>query len=639
MKSTDMWTCLVLLYAQLAVGVTADTVVWSKCPTNCTCTGSTAAVFVPELLVDCQRHTETDREQLLNQLDSLLSSNLTFDRFTSLSIVNSPLTYVPLSVCQMTTLTVLRLDSNRLTRLPACLTNLSNLSVLSARNNSIELLQEGVFDGLRRLQFLDLHRNRISAIGLSVFATASNLSSLFSIILSENYLTSLEPWLYDRGLVGSRENSVTINLTHNNISKYTNKLGYYGEYYNKTPFLYVDLRKNPTHHVLNVFKGWQLALAQLITWRKMTPKGTSNLLIIYDINTECDCVDYNYNKAFALQDNRALLPVTLKLLFCNSSIVNDYSMDLNLFVCKLTERCPAECVCVHRPANDTLHVYCSNRNLTVLPLELPELPDSRTKYKLDFSNNKLLRRLEHRDYFVNTSILDVRYSSVNHVSDWEGIVKIPIVSLFGNKITSLPPSVSSINISTRKLDLANNPWDCSCENKWMSGVFISMADRLTQEVLCYSPFRLRGRNITQVSDQDFCIEAASLSVTETLTIVTLLFVGVVIMLSVALIIYRLRVKLYTRFRFHPFDRDECLGEDMNYDVFLSCSSDDNLPHGNRIRELLEEHGYRACYPPRDFVAGELIYDNICNAVVRSKRTVCFLTENFCQRFVPPYHLF
>ena len=72
---------------------------------------------------------------------------------------------------------------------------------------------------------------------------------------------------------------------------------------------------------------------------------------------------------------------------------------------------------------------------------------------------------------------------------------------------------------------------------------------------------------------------------------------------------------------------------MDYDVFLSCSSDNNLPHENRIREQLEQRGYRVCYPPRDFVAGELIYDNIYNAVVRSKRTVCFLTEQFIQRFV------
>ena len=280
------------------------------------------------------------------------------------------------------------------------------------------------------------------------------------------------------------------------------------------------------------------------------------------------------------------------------------------------------------------------KNLTVLPLELPELPDSRTTYKLEFSNNKLLRRLENRDYFVNTSILDLSDCSVDEVSDWGKIVRMPMIGLSGNKISSLPLTFLSINITTRKLNLANNPWDCSCDNKWMSDCFSSITNRLTQKVLCYSPLRLRGKNIIQVSDEEFCVDpaskAASEAVMRTLTISMPSVVGVVaLLLSISVTVHRLRVNIYTRFKFHPFDRDECLGEQMDYDVFLSCSSDDNLPHGNRIRELLEQRGYRACYPPRDFVAGDSIYDNIYNAVVRSKRTVCLLTEHFCQRFVRP----
>ena len=175
----------------------------------------------------------------------------------------------------------------------------------------------------------------------------------------------------------------------------------------------------------------------------------------------------------------------------------------------------------------------------------------------------------------------------------------------------------------------------------MSDFLSSITNRLTRKVLCYSPSRLRGTNIIQVSDEEFCVDpaakAAAQAVMRTLTISMPSVTGaVVVLLTFGVIVYRLRVKLYTRFKFHPFDRDECLGEDMDYDVFLSCSSDDNLPHGNRIRELLEQRGYRACYPPRDFIAGDSIYDNIYNAVVRSKRTICFVTANFLQRFVLAY---
>ena len=136
-----------------------------------------------------------------------------------------------------------------------------------------------------------------------------------------------------------------------------------------------------------------------------------------------------------------------------------------------------------------------------------------------------------------------------------------------------------------------------------------------------------------IDGKDFCEDPESEAVKATLTKSMSSVIGVVaIVICISITVYRLRVKLYSRWKFHPFDRDECLGEDMDYDVFLSCSSNDNLPHGNGIREQLEERGYRVCYPPRDFVADERI-DNSYNAVVRSKRTVCFVTPQFLQRFV------
>jgi len=76
------------------------------------------------------------------------------------------------------------------------------------------------------------------------------------------------------------------------------------------------------------------------------------------------------------------------------------------------------------------------------------------------------------------------------------------------------------------------------------------------------------------------------------------------------------------FAVHPFDRDECDGEDMDYDVFLCCSSDDNTSHGLRILQLIESKGYRVCYHLRDFLAGAPITDNM----MQSKRTV----SNFLQ---------
>ena len=80
-----------------------------------------------------------------------------------------------------------------------------------------------------------------------------------------------------------------------------------------------------------------------------------------------------------------------------------------------------------------------------------------------------------------------------------------------------------------------------------------------------------------------------------------------------------------------FDRDECIGEDMDYDVFLCCSSRHDRPHALRILELIESNGYRVCYHERDYLAGTLIMDNMFLAVVRSKRTVCLISNSFLRR--------
>ena len=593
-----------------------------------------------------EQYTDVTDERLSRQFDLLLSRSLS--SLMHLRIVNTPLTQVPRSVCRLTKLKWLYLDNNRLTRLPDnCLNNLSNLVRFSAHDNAIGMLQDEVFDGLSKLQYLNLERNRISSIGLSVFRTSSDLASLFTIGLSENNLTSLEPWVYDRGIIGSFKRRVRIYIKYNKISKFTNEMQNSARLCaNKIPYVAVFLQNNKIKYIMDIAYGWNVSFTQALDCFKLTDRVLNFLVMIDHNDIACDCVNYLFYKMIRL---RGLPTDILRIIRCNltdpltgnSNIVNGFETDLDQFVCELTERCPARCICVRRPENATVHIYCSSSNLTVLPLELPELPDSRTKYKLDFSNNQLLHHLEYRSYFVRTSLLDVSNCGIDDIRDLEKIATETDVNLFGNKITSLPQKFHSKNHTepSRNMNLANNLWDCSCSNKWMSKWFSSISDRLTEKVLCYSPPRLRGKNIIQISDREFCFDpanvAASKATKTALTISLSTVAGVAVVLSaVGVVVYRLRVKLYTRWKFHPFDRDECHGEDMDYDVFISCSSSDNLPHGNEIRQQLEQHGYRVCYPPRDFMAGDTIYDNIYNAVVRSKRTVCLLTENFHKRFVP-----
>jgi len=606
------------------------------CLSGCECFGGAPAT---SLIVDCHSNPGIDLGRFSQQLDSLLSSNLSYGHVTRLSITNSPLTRVPRSVCRLTTLTQLHLDHNRLTRLPDnCLSNLSSLTSLTASRNSIAELQDGLFDGLRELVTLDLHSNRISSIGLRVFNGSAMLTSLIEVLLYGNRIRILEPWFYFVGINGQLHRRALVDLADNNISTFTNRMGWKVKCGAKTMIVTLKLNWNHFKHISDILVGWNVSIS---TWFCLSPRVQgvhSHIEIGENGFIECDCVDFNiYRMLHALAKTHFLSNT-----YCNSPaslyLKRVNSVPLDQFVCELTQDCPTGCRCVHRPANATLHIYCSNANLTVLPLRLPQLPKSYTKYKLDFSNNRLLCRLERRPYFANASIVDVSNCSIDSIDfeTWNDLANVSHVFLDGNQLRSLPSSVSGISLQKTQFGLGRNPWKCSCDASWMSDWLKSVEGSLLNpnDITCSSPSMLKQRIISSISGEEFCEDPASEAVKRALKISMSSVFGVMtVLLSVGVIVYRLRVKLYSRWKFHPFDCDECLGEDLHYDVLLSCSSDDNLPHGDAICEQLEQRGYRVCYPHRDFLAGESIQDNSYRAVVRSKRTVCFLTTHFLQRSV------
>jgi len=618
----------------LAILATARTM--PMCPNRCRCTGGYPAI---SLNVDCQGRPDVDREQLSQQLDSLLSSNLTYGHLRSLSVINTPLTHVPGSVCRLTTLTQLSLNHNRLTRLPDnCLSNLTALTSFTASFNYITELQDRLFDGLRKLATIRLDNNRIVSIGLRVFNSSAMLTNLLEVTLNNNRIQSLEPWPYYVGL-NRKQDRKTVNVISNNISTFTNMMGWKPHCGMKSIKIDLLLNYNPIKHISDLLRGWNLTITM---WWLCLSRHTAiahSRVFFQRIPLECDCVDFDiYRMVFSSIMHSSMLGD----IFC-AGPENLYNrpvttVPLAQFICEVTERCPPGCRCVHRPANATLRVCCSDANLTTLPLQLPQLPKSYTKYKMDFSNNRLLRRLEHRDYFVNTSILDVSNCDVDSIDFemWNVLANFTVVFLDGNQLQSLPSSVSKVSLKRTNFSLKRNPWKCSCDASWMSSWLKSVKSSLINpnEITCSSPSRLQDRRIISISNEDLCVDPTSEAVKRALTVSMSSVAGAIaVLISMGVIVYRQRVKLYTRWKFHPFDRDECLREDMIYDVFLSCSSDDNLPHGNGIREQLEQRGYHVCYPPRDFLAGETVYDNIYNANVRSRRTVCFLTAHFLQRFV------
>ena len=54
--------------------------------------------------------------------------------------------------------------------------------------------------------------------------------------------------------------------------------------------------------------------------------------------------------------------------------------------------------------------------------------------------------------------------------------------------------------------------------------------------------------------------------------------GAIVLVSACFVlVYRCRVAVFAKFNVHPFDVDECKGEDMAFDAFVSCAwPDDDL---------------------------------------------------------------
>jgi len=412
----------------------------------------------------------------------------------------------------------------------------------------------------------------------------------------------------------------------------------------------LDLWANRVEHMRDIAVGWGKKTSSFCSSWPLTVTiydRIANPLFEADIrmskNYICDCQDFCWHTRQRHFSYYSHLVVTEYNLKCSAPprLANRAVplVPLTEFECDLSDRCPSNCRCVYRPANATLHVYCSAANLSSLPLDLPPLPKSYVRYKLDFSNNKLLRRLERRPYFVNTSVLDVSSCSISVVDiyAWRELNKMqspfitPHVYLQNNKIKSFPFEIAGVNGTSVNLTLNHNPWECSCENRWMIDWFksLSVTSLNIKDVRCSSPSRLEGRSIAQSTEYDFCVDPSmrllKITLLSTLTPVAVLLIS-------GFLVYRLRFRLYLKWKFHPFDRDECIGEDLDYDVFLSCSSEDDDPHGLRILSHIELKGYRVCYHERDFLPGQLITENMVHGTERSKRTVCLVSNNFVRRY-------
>uniref|UniRef100_A0A668AAY8 Slit homolog 1 protein n=1 Tax=Myripristis murdjan TaxID=586833 RepID=A0A668AAY8_9TELE len=204
--------------------------------------------------------------------------------------------------------------------------------------------------------------------------------------------------------------------------------------------------------------------------------------------------------------------------------------------------CPPMCSC----SNNI--VDCRGRGLTAIPAHLPEAmteirleqngiksvpPGAFTSYKklrrIDLSNNQIseiapdafqgLRALNSlvlygnkitelpRGVFDGLASLELLLLNANKIhciraSVFKDLENLALLSLYDNKIQSLAKGTFSSLHSIQTLHLAQNPFVCDCNVKWLAD-FLRSNPIETSGARCASPRRLANKRIAQIKSNKF----------------------------------------------------------------------------------------------------------------------------------------
>ena len=587
-----------------------DKIGLQNCPPFCNCTVTPALLLIKGCIRDPVKY-----------LDPLLRNNL---NITSLTIITSSLTSLPLLVCNMTRLTSLDVSNNLIENLPwSCLKQLQYLSNIRASGNIIKKLENGSFYDFPTLQEVDLNHNKILDIDVDVFKQIERLPFLNRLHLGYNKIVSLDPWplmFSDRAPV--------IELYGNHISRFTNRFNWNFTCDSEKPAAQIDLSDNKITHFSHIFRAWNIntEVNQLCLF-------TGNARV--DLNTNpytCDCTDYPIYRFLQLYKHTRLDEMFCwkpKKLYFQRLI----SMDLDEVVCNVKKQCPNECDCINQPNQMKMYINCGGSGISNLPVRLPLLPKHHYKYQLNFSHTNITY-IDYRPYLSMSSAVFFSHCNIKNISieALNALSMAEIVHLDSSHLEYLPKNISIVDMSSVKnIYLSKNNWICDCHAKetrlWMIKTNQSIIDK--EGILCEGPSRMKGLNVLSLKTDDLiCGNPPDKTLIAYLGAGASTLGMLILASAAALILKHKRIWLYKRFQWHPFDMDECEGEDKEFDVFLSYANENEEYVEYDLIRNLEKRGYKIAFHRVNFPGGQPIHVSIEQCIRKSKRTLVVLSNDF-----------
>uniref|UniRef100_A0A673B616 Slit homolog 1b (Drosophila) n=1 Tax=Sphaeramia orbicularis TaxID=375764 RepID=A0A673B616_9TELE len=464
-----MWGVLVLAVGRGGV---------EGCPTHCSCLGN---------MVDCHglgihavpKNIPRGTERLdLNGNNLTVITKMDFSGLKHLRVLhlmeNQIINVERGAFDDLKELERLRLNKNRLTQLPELLFQKNEaLSRLDLSENAIQAIPRRAFRGATDLKNLQLDKNHVSCIEEGAFRA---LRSLEVLTLNNNNITSIPV------------------SSFNHMPKL------------RTFRLHSNSLRCDCH------------LAWLSPWLRQRPA-----LGLY---TQCSS------------------PPTLRGLNLAELRKGDFACSGKASQpCSLASgSCPPMCSC----SNNI--VDCRGRGLTAIPAHLPEAmteirleqngiksvpPGAFTSYKklrrIDLSNNQIseiapdafhgLRALNSLVLYGNKitelpggvfdglASLELLLLNANKIhciraTVFKDLENLALLSLYDNKIQSLAKGTFNSLHSIQTLHLAQNPFVCDCNVKWLAD-FLRSNPIETSGARCASPRRLANKRIAQIKSNKF----------------------------------------------------------------------------------------------------------------------------------------
>ena len=331
-------------------------------------------------------------------------------------------------------------------------------------------------------------------------------------------------------------------------------------------------------------------------------------------STQINELDYKYLKTWVCSEpldveGKALIEVSHEDLRCQ----------------KGNPLCPKKCECWSSNKGSIL-INCKNKGLIEIPSVLPSYSDV---LHIEVNKIETLENIGVYGYISNLSRLYLQENRLQNIPDYlvPALLQLDELSLSDNLLTSIPYGFRYMNYT--KLSLGGNILKCDCHAKWLLSWIPSYRHNIfdVDNIFCDS-----GEQIMIKSPDDFICRLSEEQIV-LIAMGTTFSIFCVVVVLVHKFRLAIKIMLYTRFNWHPFDRPE--EQDVFnklYDAFVSYSGHDVQWVLNTLQQQLEtpERSYRLCINERDFLPGEEITKNILNGVKYSRKMILILTRNFLQ---------